>query len=59
MQLLADDSERRALGQRAADAIRLQTGATARTLEALQNLLGKRDDHSRTASQQAAQPRAH
>lgn len=39
MQLLADEAERRALGRRAADTLRSQTGATARTLEALQGLL--------------------
>jgi 3-deoxy-D-manno-octulosonic-acid transferase len=39
MQLLADDSERRALGRRAAETLQLQTGATARTLEALRTLL--------------------
>jgi 3-deoxy-D-manno-octulosonic-acid transferase len=39
MQLLADDDERRALGQRAAETIRSQMGATARTLEALQTLI--------------------
>ncbi len=39
MQLLADDEERRALGRRAAETIRSQTGATSRTLEALKSLL--------------------
>ena len=41
MQLLADDGERRALGQRAEETIRSQTGATARTLAALQTLLAE------------------
>lgn len=40
MELLAKDSERVALGQRAAETVRCQTGATRRTLEALENLLG-------------------
>jgi 3-deoxy-D-manno-octulosonic-acid transferase len=39
MQLLGNDSERRALGQRALATVRSQTGATARTLAALQSLL--------------------
>ena len=38
-QLLADDSERGALGQRAEETVRSQTGATARTLAALKTLL--------------------
>ena len=41
MQLLKNDAERRALGQRAAETMRLQTGATQRTLEALQSLLAE------------------
>ena len=44
MQLLADDSERRALGRRAQQTMRSQMGATLRTLEALQTLMaGGRD----------------
>jgi 3-deoxy-D-manno-octulosonic-acid transferase len=39
MQLVADDGERRSLGRRAQETLRLQQGATARTLEALQTLL--------------------
>jgi 3-deoxy-D-manno-octulosonic-acid transferase len=39
MHLLADDAERTALGQRAEETMRSQTGATARTLEALKTLL--------------------
>lgn len=39
MQLLADDAERHALGQRARDTMRSQTGATSRTLQALETLL--------------------
>lgn len=41
MHLLANDSERRALGQRAKETIESQTGATARTLEALKALLSQ------------------
>jgi 3-deoxy-D-manno-octulosonic-acid transferase len=41
MQLLNDDQERRALGQRAEETLHLQTGATARTLEALKGLLAE------------------
>jgi 3-deoxy-D-manno-octulosonic-acid transferase len=48
MALLADDRERLALGQRAAEAMRSQTGATARTLEALQNLMVVNPAHSRS-----------
>ena len=40
MNLLADDDERRALGQRALETIRSQMGATARTVEALKGLVG-------------------
>jgi len=39
MQLLADDAERRALGRRAQETMRSQTGATSRTLAALKTLL--------------------
>ena len=39
MQLLANDDERRALGRRAQEAMRLQMGATSRTLDALKLLL--------------------
>ena len=38
--LLANDSERRALGRRAQQTIEMQVGATARTLSALQALVG-------------------
>jgi 3-deoxy-D-manno-octulosonic-acid transferase len=44
MQLLADDTERRALGRRARDTARSQTGATSRTLDALKTLLADRGD---------------
>jgi 3-deoxy-D-manno-octulosonic-acid transferase len=39
MELLANDEQRLALGRRAAETVRLQTGATARTVGALQRLL--------------------
>jgi 3-deoxy-D-manno-octulosonic-acid transferase len=38
-ELLADDNQRKALGQRAAETIRSQMGATIRTADALQELL--------------------
>jgi 3-deoxy-D-manno-octulosonic-acid transferase len=41
MELLANDSERGALGRRAAETVRSQTGATFRTLKGLEELLGK------------------
>ena len=43
-QLLGNDSERLALGRRAAETIHSQTGAKARTLQALQELLVKNRD---------------
>jgi 3-deoxy-D-manno-octulosonic-acid transferase len=39
MDLLSNQMERRALGQRAAETLKTQTGATRRTLDALQTLL--------------------
>ena len=39
MELLANPAERSALGQRAAQTLRSQTGATLRTVQALENLL--------------------
>ena len=39
MQLLADDAERRALGQRALETVASQRGATSRTLDALKTLI--------------------
>jgi 3-deoxy-D-manno-octulosonic-acid transferase len=39
MQLMASDAEREALGRRAQETIQSQTGATARTVEALEKLL--------------------
>jgi len=59
MQLLADDSERRALGQRAQEAIRLQAGATVRTLQALQTLLEEERDRTPVAPSHAPENRAH
>jgi 3-deoxy-D-manno-octulosonic-acid transferase len=44
MHLLANDAERRALGQRAEETMRSQMGATSRTLEALKTLIAK--DHN-------------
>jgi 3-deoxy-D-manno-octulosonic-acid transferase len=44
MQLLANDEERKALGRRAQETVESQSGATARTLEALEMLLAKRSD---------------
>jgi 3-deoxy-D-manno-octulosonic-acid transferase len=41
MELLAKDVERKALGQRAAETIRLQRGATLRTADELQRLLAR------------------
>ncbi len=49
MQLLADDAERGALGRRATDTMRSQTGATARTLEGLETLLTAAPDQPVTA----------
>jgi 3-deoxy-D-manno-octulosonic-acid transferase len=42
--MLAHDADRRALGQRAQETVCAQAGATARTLEALQNLLAAKHD---------------
>jgi hypothetical protein len=42
MELLADDKERRALGQRAAETMRSQSGATERSADALRELLIRR-----------------
>jgi 3-deoxy-D-manno-octulosonic-acid transferase len=53
MQLLADEAERRALGRRAADTLRSQTGATARTLEALQGLITEVRDPQSVPAQAA------
>ncbi len=44
MQVLADDTERRALGRRAEETMRSQTGATARTLAGLKTLLAEDRD---------------
>jgi hypothetical protein len=41
MQLIANDAERRALGQRAAETLELQRGATQRTITQLKKLLGE------------------
>jgi 3-deoxy-D-manno-octulosonic-acid transferase len=42
MELLGDDEKRRALGQRAAETVQSQTGATARTADELERLLAGR-----------------
>ena len=39
MDLLANDEERAALGKRASETLKTQTGATERTLQALEKLL--------------------
>jgi 3-deoxy-D-manno-octulosonic-acid transferase len=44
MHLLANESERRALGRRAEETLRSQTGATSRTLDALRTLLAEHRD---------------
>ena len=41
LELLANDAERKALGERAAETMRSQSGATARTADALQELLAQ------------------
>jgi 3-deoxy-D-manno-octulosonic-acid transferase len=53
MQLLADDAERRALGRRAKETMRSQTGATARTLAALKTLIAQHHDVPRISAQAA------
>ena len=49
MELIADDAEREALGRRATETMRSQTGATARTLEGLRPLLTAAPDQPVTA----------
>jgi hypothetical protein len=39
MELISNEAERRALGQRAAEALRSQSGASEKTVAALENLL--------------------
>jgi len=46
MHLLANDAERHALGRRAEETMRSQTGATARTLDALKTLLADAPDRA-------------
>jgi 3-deoxy-D-manno-octulosonic-acid transferase len=53
MQLLANDGERKALGHRAQETVEAQSGATARTVEALEVLLPNHSD-SHTYTAQAA-----
>jgi 3-deoxy-D-manno-octulosonic-acid transferase len=53
MQLLADDAERKALGRRAEETIRSQTGATARTLAALKTLVVEHQEAQPVSAQAA------
>ena len=53
MQLLADDAERKALGRRAEDTIRSQTGATARALAALKALIVEQQEAQPVSTQAA------
>jgi 3-deoxy-D-manno-octulosonic-acid transferase len=53
MELLANDSERAALGRRAAETMKSQTGATLRTIEALEKLLASRGVQPRSSAQVA------
>jgi 3-deoxy-D-manno-octulosonic-acid transferase len=53
MHLLANDAERRALGQRAEKTMRSQLGATSRTLEALKPLLAEDRDAAPVSAQAA------
>jgi 3-deoxy-D-manno-octulosonic-acid transferase len=53
MQLLANDVERRALGRRAAETMRSQIGATARTLNVLKTLLAENRDQLPVSAQAA------
>jgi 3-deoxy-D-manno-octulosonic-acid transferase len=58
MELLSDDVQRSALGRRAAETLRSQMGATQRTIEALQPLLGpKTPVATLTAENQLSVPR--
>ena len=53
MELLANDGARAALGRRAAETMKSQTGATLRTIEALEKLLAARGVHPRSSAQVA------
>jgi 3-deoxy-D-manno-octulosonic-acid transferase len=53
MELLANDRERAALGRRAAETMKSQTGATLRTIEALEKLLTARGVRPRSSAQAA------
>ena len=58
MELLANPAERAALGQRAAETMRSQTGATRRTVEALETLVAAPREQPRVAESTAtAAPR--
>ena len=41
LELLANDAERKALGQRAAETMRSQIGATSRTADEIEELLAR------------------
>jgi 3-deoxy-D-manno-octulosonic-acid transferase len=53
MELLANDSERLDLGRRALETMRSQTGATSRTVEALQTLLVEDAQHPQFSAEAA------
>ncbi len=53
MELLANEAERKALGQRAAETIHSQKGASARTVEALAGLLASESVQSLSSTQPA------
>jgi 3-deoxy-D-manno-octulosonic-acid transferase len=53
MELLANDSERLDLGRRAQETMRSQTGATARTLQALQTLIVEDAQHPQVSVEAA------
>jgi 3-deoxy-D-manno-octulosonic-acid transferase len=59
MQLLANESERLELGRRAEQTLRLQTGATARTLQALRDLISENRRRVTVAAALAGETRAH
>ncbi len=54
MELLSDEAERVALGRHAAETLRTQTGATQRTLQALERLVGA--NHTETSASAQALP---
>jgi 3-deoxy-D-manno-octulosonic-acid transferase len=46
MELISNEAERKALGQRASETLRAQAGATAKTFAALEKLLAPAPEHS-------------